>query len=627
MSRQRLSVQRFITGVGVPAMAALVFAGSFPSWPAAQAAGCSPDEMVSDADGDGTVDCDDNCPLVANAPQEDFDGDGLGDSCETGPVLADIDNSGRVDGFDLALFGRAFATAPTDPNYDPRADLDRDGDVSGMDQATLANDFAGEVDSSHRLFFPDGCRPLFFSGEFLQADECLRGKLDVNPGDREANFFRALTRLLAILHHEPAGTDAQAPGAGLQALVLRLGATMVSNGPLDLSIAMPDTLPVDAPTSGEVQQFLEAVFLQEIGAAVTENLAAIDTDFSLTLTAEEAAVLGLGAGPLPEIDFGDVKILQAALGALKGVLQTFLIAQDLDVDLNTVRLMDVFRLPDFLAANPDFLTLAPDGAAVLADAKQILLAAIQNYFAGSHFIRTLDDADQTDDLVTIEPADLPGEEALRTRLGEIGCSLDGLPLEAITSMDFSCLETGTPLVQGRALNLSGYYDTPFGFRDMLPPAGFDETCGQSFFDTTGPSPFPDPTIGGVFPDLTQDDLRQVFSPQVDFFLSLHEFLVMPGETAQGFVFFFSDGPDLAPPLQLTDITLADGSVFSLVLPGTPPLFLCADGDRDFVQVEVLFSPAEAGCFTDTLTVETNDEHQPVLTFPLTGRSGVASCPP
>jgi len=38
--------------------------------------------IIPDTDGDGVLDVDDNCPLVANADQGDFDADGIGDVCD-----------------------------------------------------------------------------------------------------------------------------------------------------------------------------------------------------------------------------------------------------------------------------------------------------------------------------------------------------------------------------------------------------------------------------------------------------------------------------------------------------------------------------------------------------------------
>jgi cysteine-rich repeat protein len=43
---------------------------------------CVPDPSGLDSDGDGVLDCIDNCPLVANPDQSDVDGDGIGDRCD-----------------------------------------------------------------------------------------------------------------------------------------------------------------------------------------------------------------------------------------------------------------------------------------------------------------------------------------------------------------------------------------------------------------------------------------------------------------------------------------------------------------------------------------------------------------
>jgi hypothetical protein len=47
-----------------------------------QAGVCTPGAGGADTDGDGIIDCLDNCPTVANADQSDIDNDGIGDMCD-----------------------------------------------------------------------------------------------------------------------------------------------------------------------------------------------------------------------------------------------------------------------------------------------------------------------------------------------------------------------------------------------------------------------------------------------------------------------------------------------------------------------------------------------------------------
>ena len=98
-------------------------------------------QQTLDADHDAVPDCADNCPQVANHNQKDYDLDGLGDACETGARLADINRSGRVDGMDLAVLGRVFGLSCDDEAFDRRADLTRDCQVDGEDLALLATVF------------------------------------------------------------------------------------------------------------------------------------------------------------------------------------------------------------------------------------------------------------------------------------------------------------------------------------------------------------------------------------------------------------------------------------------------------------------------------------------------------
>ncbi|KZZ59634.1 thrombospondin type 3 repeat-containing protein, partial [Oleiphilus sp. HI0123] len=82
------------------------------------------DPTDADTDDDGENDGDDNCPLIANAGQEDADGNGQGDAC-------DIDSDG--DGV-LNTMEEAQGTSPTD------ADSDDDGSNDGVDNCpAIAN--------------------------------------------------------------------------------------------------------------------------------------------------------------------------------------------------------------------------------------------------------------------------------------------------------------------------------------------------------------------------------------------------------------------------------------------------------------------------------------------------------
>jgi hypothetical protein len=77
---------------------------------------------ITDSDGDGICDDDDNCTQEFNPDQRDTDGDNFGNRCD-----ADLDNSGFVNSVDLGLFKNRFFTA------DPDADFDGDGIVNAVD--------------------------------------------------------------------------------------------------------------------------------------------------------------------------------------------------------------------------------------------------------------------------------------------------------------------------------------------------------------------------------------------------------------------------------------------------------------------------------------------------------------
>jgi Dockerin type I domain/Bacterial Ig domain/Thrombospondin type 3 repeat len=105
--------------------------------------------IMNDADGDGTSDPADNCPLTANPGQEDGDGDGFGNACDNctdrananqrdtngdgyGNICdADLNNSGLVTAADYAILRSRLSTTDAD------ADFNGNGLVTALDYTIL----------------------------------------------------------------------------------------------------------------------------------------------------------------------------------------------------------------------------------------------------------------------------------------------------------------------------------------------------------------------------------------------------------------------------------------------------------------------------------------------------------
>jgi len=98
-------------------------------------------QKQGDSDADDLGDACDNCPDVANAGQENFDNDPFGDACEVGALVSDVNNSARVDGFDVAALAMALGSQVGQPNYSRTADLNRDNFNDGMDLDILTQFF------------------------------------------------------------------------------------------------------------------------------------------------------------------------------------------------------------------------------------------------------------------------------------------------------------------------------------------------------------------------------------------------------------------------------------------------------------------------------------------------------
>ena len=93
-----------------------------------------PDPMITDSDGDGVLNYKDNCTLVANAGQQDTDGDNYGNACD-----ADFNNDGFVNSLDIGLFKAMFLNPG-----DSEADLNGDAIVNSLDLGLFKGMFFSE---------------------------------------------------------------------------------------------------------------------------------------------------------------------------------------------------------------------------------------------------------------------------------------------------------------------------------------------------------------------------------------------------------------------------------------------------------------------------------------------------
>jgi FtsP/CotA-like multicopper oxidase with cupredoxin domain len=126
-----------------------------------------------DADGDGVLDVEDNCPNVANADQADTDGDGIGDVCDALPN--DLDNDGVDDALD---------NCPVDSNP-----LQRDADGDGVGDAcdncpAIANPGQEDTDGDGT---GDACDALTDSDGDGVADADDNCPATFNPGQEDTD--------------------------------------------------------------------------------------------------------------------------------------------------------------------------------------------------------------------------------------------------------------------------------------------------------------------------------------------------------------------------------------------------------------------------------------------------------
>ncbi|MDJ0866083.1 MAG: thrombospondin type 3 repeat-containing protein [Myxococcota bacterium] len=282
----------------------------------------------------------------------------------------------------------------------------------------------------------------------------------------------------------------------------------------------PIELPEDSPTGGDLQHSLEHAWLPAIEASLADLAAIADKTIEVSITPNSAPVIALdeeGPGEAParrEVDYGDVKLFEAALHAARATI-LLATALDLELDLDSLTpLVAALRIQqEILDANAPLLTFLPGAAAPLAASNQAHGDAIDAYLAASRFVRAETD-DQLDDFFVIERQALWQEAQVRTELAALRRSVvaPASMLCSRTPWTIARLEElnntiGTQLDAGGVLtDLNALYgQTSVGVRDLLPEIDYDLPSGKNSVRTPNWSPggvlldtpFPDVTFNGV----------------------------------------------------------------------------------------------------------------------------------
>ncbi len=538
--------------------------------------------------------------------------------------------------------------------------------ASGLTPGTLMGSFdivaPGALDPNAQVLvnahvLTGSCRGLFFSGQVVLADDCFLAAIAADPSasdpnTQEAHVFRAFTRIARVFEEQADGPDPSVITDSIKEMLDAAGFSAFGRTIFDWHSTPPPAVPANAPTSGELQAFLRDTLLPQVRGAIDENLAQIDSSFQMMVFVDERWALGLldpndltdpnNPPAAVEVDFGDIELLRSGFLLLDGNLR-IAVANSLDANIQALSLLDPLKFEqDILQPNPKLLTLGSTGTALMVQAGEDFREAVDAYYQASDFIRNLDDFDQSDDLVALDPNDLADELALREGLVRLRCLLDGHnPVGLDGSGAAAVCDTTSPsVVAGRVVNIAGFFDNPDDLRNLVPGFAYDPNCGRNYVDSSlisPSSPVPDPTLIGLVPSLTQADVvsEAMLSPDVfmagtttlSTFGNLgttgHENLSLASLQA----FVDSGTGRMSPSLRVDNVQLENGTRFSIssydpnfnLVPVAVPVTLCRP-HRDFLATDLAFAaPGFHGGFTDILSVTTNDPDEPVA------RVGVRGC--
>ena len=290
--------------------------------------------------------------------------------------------------------------------------------------------------------------------------------LSLNPNHENANALYAITRLV-VLPYQPAGSN----------FLTRIG---FPTGGRNI-YAWSSTLPKDtngmllAPAGVNANEFaaqLRTNVLSAVAGAIN-NLSLIkDTNFDLNLTSSETT------GPAVDVDYGDLKIIQAGLYASEYFIYT-LNAQNLNAQLTALRALytgKTLSASQVLNQYPQLFTFATTND--LQAARAAFTNAVNCYMTASRFIRNRPPGEVR--LFNLASASAQEEGDFRLTLQDLENSLVLGP--QILAVDYNLAIDMTPQFSGSMpwRNLLPKFDGNAVELGSLP----DETFGAAVYGLT-----------------------------------------------------------------------------------------------------------------------------------------------
>ncbi len=321
--------------------------------------------------------------------------------------------------------------------------------------------------------------------DIVSADAKFQAALASDPNHPEANAYRAVTRVLALV-----SAPGSANPAVLDSVPKFLDRLGVSANGRDLynwtadftrNAAHKVVLPANAPNPPEIAQFLETYVLPEIDGALS-NLSHLSSSFAMTLP---GAIISPTAADML-LDFGEIEVYRAWLQSTRAAT---LFSRSYGLDANLKDVVDKLNaktfqfIQDLVNANSNFLV--PIDQSKLATAGTWLQAAIDSYLHGSDLIRARSALVADQYLIHLKEADRDREQIFRNTLTSVRASLSG-------SAD---IDLGKRLGGPAQVDLSKFFGVAPDIRSLLPQ-----------FTTQNklvPNTFPDPTFQSILPQFTQ----------------------------------------------------------------------------------------------------------------------------